>query len=146
MARVNWLTTGIVAVATLAIGVFAGYQVRLLDTNRARIVPTCQKFPTFVVCKVEYMNKEAPAPRISFEALDSERLLVVATRVDRGRDGILQSHFWIHRSQVEKAGMDFKRMKVYYESGATKELKEARTFPPDSFSGLFWLQDQFEGQ
>ncbi|HCM74484.1 MAG TPA: hypothetical protein DIS87_10125, partial [Armatimonadetes bacterium] len=90
MARVNWLTTGIVAVATLAIGVFAGYQVRLLDTNRARIVPTCQKFPTFVVCKVEYMNKEAPAPRISFEALDSERLLVVATRVDRGRDGILQ--------------------------------------------------------
>lgn len=133
MGRGKWLVTGSVAVVALGAGMFLGFRGRMMDTNRARIVPTCMKVYPYVICEVQYMVKDTPRPRVSFEKLDSERLLVVATRVERGRDDILPSQFIIERHRLESAGMNYDKMKIYYHAGATQELKEVKTFPVDRF-------------
>lgn len=133
MAQGKWLTTGVVAVMALVGGVMIGYQVRLLDSHRARIVPVCAKLDDQVICEVNYFMKELPGPRVVFEVLDSERLLVVATRHDRGRGGILPRRIMIDRDRLEAAGLDYDRMKIYHYVGTTKELREAKVLPPEAF-------------
>ena len=63
MARGKWLTTGVVAGVALVAGVMIGFQVRLLDPHRARIVPACAKLEDQVICEVNYFMKEPPGPR-----------------------------------------------------------------------------------
>lgn len=126
MARGKWLTTGVVAGVALVAGVMIGFQVRLLDPHRARIVPACAKLEDQVICEVNYFMKEPPGPRVVFEVLDSERLLVVATRHDWGRGGILPRRVMIDRHRLEAAGVDYERMKIYHYVGTSKELKEAK--------------------
>jgi hypothetical protein len=133
MARGKWLTTGSVAVLALVGGMMIGYQVRLLDSHRARIVPACTKLEDQVICEVYYLMKEHPGPRVVFEVLDSERLLVLATRHDRGRGGILPRRIMIDRQSLEAAGLDYDRMKIYHYVGTSKELKEAKMLRPEDF-------------
>lgn len=131
--RSQRVTTGVVAGVALMAGMMIGYQVRLLDSHRARIVPACTKLEDQVICEVRYMIKEHPGPRVVFEVLGSERLLVVATRHDRGRGGILPRRIMIDRRRLEAAGLDYERMKIYHYVGTSKKLEETRIFPPEDF-------------
>lgn len=104
----------------------SGCRLFMLDTNRARIVPSCSKVHEGVLCKIEYMHVQPPGPRVSFRAVDRSRLLVVATKISEGDDGILARTIFITREELERSGLDYESLEIYYYPANSKRMRQVK--------------------
>lgn len=119
-----WLATTCAVVMTWTN--VSGRRIFVLDGDRTRVVPRCSKSNVGVLCKLKYGHKEPPGPRVSFRVLDRTRLLVTDTSVDYGEDEILTEAVFVSKETLDRYGVDYDNLKIFYNPGVSNDLSEVK--------------------